>query len=92
MESFYKYQKEGYDAFREGLLHARPALMESFPLKKEGKMVWIDIGGGTARNLEFFPVDVIRKYFKTIIICDISASLLEIAQRRYAIHSFPYSI
>lgn len=82
MESFYKYQKEGYDAFREGLLHARPALMESFPLKKEGKMVWIDIGGGTARNLEFFPVEVIRKYFKTIIICDISASLLEIAQRR----------
>ena len=29
MESFYKYQKEGYDAFREGLLHAKPALIES---------------------------------------------------------------
>lgn len=37
MESFYKYQKEDYDTFREGLLHARPALMESFPLKKEGQ-------------------------------------------------------
>jgi len=82
MESFYKFQKEGYDAFREGLLHARPALMESFPLKKEGGMVWIDVGGGTARNLEFFPVEVIKKYFKTIVILDISASLLEIAQRR----------
>lgn len=82
MESFYKYQKEGYDAFREGLLHARPALMEAFPLKKGGNMVWIDIGGGTARNLEFFPVEVIRKYFKKIVICDISASLLEIAKRR----------
>jgi hypothetical protein len=56
MEAFYKYQKEGYDSFREGLLHARPALMEAFPLKKGGGMVWIDIGGGTARNLEFFSV------------------------------------
>ena len=82
MEAFYKYQKEGYDSFREGLLHARPALMEAFPLKKGGNMVWIDIGGGTARNLEFFPVEVIRKYFKEIVICDISASLLEMAQKR----------
>lgn len=82
MESFYKYQKEGYDAFREGLLHARPALMESFPLKKGGNMVWVDVGGGTARNLEFFKVDVIRKYFKAIYILDVSASLLEMAQRR----------
>jgi betaine lipid synthase len=82
MESFYKYQKEGYDAFREGLLHARPALLEAMPLKKGGNMVWIDIGGGTARNLEYFSVDVIRKYFKSIVIVDISASLLEIAQNR----------
>jgi ubiquinone/menaquinone biosynthesis C-methylase UbiE len=82
MEAFYKYQKEGYDSFREGLLHARPALMEAFPLKKGGGMVWIDIGGGTARNLEFFSVDVIRKYFKQIVIVDISASLLEMAQKR----------
>jgi hypothetical protein len=82
MESFYKYQKEGYDNFREGLLHARPVLMESFPLSKGGNMIWIDIGGGTARNLEFFPIEVIRKYFKMIVIVDISASLLEIAQNR----------
>ena len=71
-----------YDAFREGLLHARPVLMESFPLKKGGMMVWVDVGGGTARNLEYFSVAVIRKYFKAIYIVDISESLLEIAQRR----------
>eukprot|EP01035_Chromulina_nebulosa_P019355 gene19355-25221_t len=82
MESFYKYQKDDYDAFREGLLHARPALMEAFPLSRGGNMVWVDIGGGTARNLEFFTVEVIRKYFKAIYIVDISASLLEIAQKR----------
>jgi len=82
MESFYKYQKEGYDTFREGLLHARGPLLEAFPLNKNGNMVWVDIGGGTARNLEFFSVDVIRKYFKKIVIVDISASLLEIATKR----------
>jgi len=82
MEAFYKYQKEGYDSFREGLLHAKPALMEAFPLKKDGGMVWIDLGGGTARNLEFFTPETIRKYFKKIVIVDISASLLEMAQKR----------
>lgn len=87
MESFYKFQKDGYDGFREGMLHARPALMEALPLtihNSDGsnKMVWIDIGGGTARNLEFFSVPVLRKHFKAIYIVDISASLLEVAQKR----------
>ena len=107
MESFYSCQKDGYDNFREGLLHARPILMESMPLRllerendetksssssskgdntsksnENGKLVWIDIGGGTARNLEFFPIDVIRNHFKKIVIVDISASLLQIATRR----------
>ena len=72
----------GYDTFREGLLHARGPLLEAFPLNKNGNMIWVDIGGGTARNLEFFSVDVIRKYFKKIVIVDISASLLEIATKR----------
>jgi hypothetical protein len=46
----------GYDTFRENFLHARSDLMESVPIRKDGKMVWIDVGGGTARNLEFIPV------------------------------------
>lgn len=46
----------GYDNFRENFLHARSDLMDSVPIKKDGKMVWIDVGGGTARNLEFLPV------------------------------------
>jgi len=82
MEAFYKYQKNDYDAFREGLLHARSNLMEAFPLKKGGGMVWVDVGGGTARNLEYFTVSTIRKYFKAIYILDVSASLLEIATKR----------
>ncbi len=82
MESFYKYQKNDYDAFRENLLHARRNLMEAFPLAKDGNMVWVDIGGGTARNLEYLTVETIRKTFKKIFIVDISASLLEVAKKR----------
>ncbi len=82
MEAFYKYQKDGYDAFRENLLHAKPILIDSIPIKKTGKMVWVDVGGGTARNLEFMSADVIKKHFSKIYILDISASLLEVAQKR----------
>lgn len=82
MEAFYKYQKDDYDTFREGLLHGRPALMEAFPLIKQGGMVWVDVGGGTARNLEYFTPEMVRKYFTRIVIVDISTSLLETAKKR----------
>jgi betaine lipid synthase len=82
MESFYAHQKEGYDAFRERMLAARPWMMYSFPTLRDGGMVWVDVGGGTARNLEFFPPEVARQLFKRIYIVDISTSLLEIAAKR----------
>ena len=44
--------------------------------------MWVDIGGGTARNLEYFTVETIRKHFKKIYIVDISASLLSVASNR----------
>jgi len=52
------------------------------PLKSNCKNVWIDVGGGTARNLEFIPVETIKKYFSQIFIVDVSASLLQVAHRR----------
>lgn len=82
IELFYKYQQDGYDSFREGLLHGRSILMECLPLKKSEKMIWMDVGGGTARNLEYFTPEVLRSCFKTIYIVDISDSLLEVAKER----------
>ena len=88
MEGFYKYQKQDYDSFRENLLHGKAALMESLPLKKgkngnlKGELVWVDVGGGTARNLEYFTIETIRNNFKKIYLLDISASLLEVARVR----------
>ena len=52
------------------------------PLKKGEERVWIDIGGGTGRNLEFVPPEVLRKSFTKIVVFDISASLLKVAERR----------
>ncbi|EKX35615.1 hypothetical protein GUITHDRAFT_97763 [Guillardia theta CCMP2712] len=81
MEAFYESQKDEYDAFRENFLHARSWLADCIPLKEQ-KMVWIDVGGGTGRNLEFFSVKTIRERFSKIYVVDVSLSLLEVAQRR----------
>lgn len=50
--------------------------------KSGGKMVWLDIGGGTARNLEFLTVQTIRDNFEKIMVVDVSPSLLEVARKR----------
>lgn len=41
-------------------------------------MVWVDVGGGTARNLEFFALKTVRQFFAKIYIVDVSRSLLEV--------------
>jgi ubiquinone/menaquinone biosynthesis C-methylase UbiE len=84
MEAFYESQKNEYDSFREQMLYARPVLAECLPLRKlrDGKLVWVDVGGGTARNLEFFSVDTIRANFSKIVVVDVSMSLLEVARKR----------
>lgn len=85
MEAFYESQKDEYDSFREQMLFARPVLAECIPLRRPkngGKMIWLDIGGGTARNLEFLSVQTIRDNFERIIVVDVSMSLLEVAKAR----------
>ena len=82
IEAFYRSQASAYDAFRENFLHARRFLAVSLPLFSRRKLVWIDVGAGTARNLEFFPVETLRRRFEKIYILDISASLLEVARQR----------
>jgi len=82
IEAFYQDQAGGYDSFRENFLHARGPMLTCLPIKQGSENVWIDVGGGTARNLEFIPVETIKKSFKKIYIVDISPSLLEIAKAR----------
>jgi S-adenosylmethionine-diacylgycerolhomoserine-N-methlytransferase len=87
MEAFYEAQAALYDAFREKFLWARSPLAACLPLaplRAGEQRVWIDIGGGTGRNLEFFPPAVLRQCFSKIVVIDISASLLAVAEKRVA--------
>ena len=48
LESFYKHQATGYDAFRKKLLHGRDYIATDTP--KFNKSIWIDMGGGTGAS------------------------------------------
>jgi S-adenosylmethionine-diacylgycerolhomoserine-N-methlytransferase len=87
LESFYAGQSEGYDAFREKLLHGRQALFANAVAGIDApKPVWIDIGAGTGRNLEFVGDAVPR--FEQIHLVDLSQSLLKVASQRVARHQW----
>eukprot|EP00127_Corallochytrium_limacisporum_P000853 Clim_evm5s27 gene=Clim_evmTU5s27 len=78
MDRFYDPIKFQYDGFRERMLHGRPVLMGNLPSQPK---VWYDIGGGTARNIEFIPASVLKNMDK-IVIVDICEPLLEVARTR----------
>jgi S-adenosylmethionine-diacylgycerolhomoserine-N-methlytransferase len=78
LDSFYGGQAEGYDAFREHLLKGRKELYESLPVPENG--VWIEMGGGTAHNLQYLGERISR--LAKVYVVDLSTSLLKIASRR----------
>jgi S-adenosylmethionine-diacylgycerolhomoserine-N-methlytransferase len=78
MESFYAGQAAGYDSFRDRLLQGRRELYASIPIPDGG--VWLDLGGGTAANLEFIGDRLSR--LRKVYVVDLSPSLLEVAQAR----------
>jgi S-adenosylmethionine-diacylgycerolhomoserine-N-methlytransferase len=80
LQRFYAPQAEHYDAFRERLLCGRRELVERLPAPAGGRV--IELGGGTARNLEYFGcrLDGLAEFE----IVDLCPALLEIARRRVA--------
>lgn len=78
MENFYAGQAEAYDDFRKRLLKGRQELYGSIPIPEGG--TWIDMGGGTGANLEFFG-DSLGRLGKVYLL-DLSHSLLEVAKKR----------
>lgn len=77
MSSFYAAQAKGYDAVRENMLVARPEMMSAFGPIKRGH-TWLDIGGGTGRNVHYLRAQL--DCFETIVVLDICPELLEIGQ------------
>lgn len=78
MESFYAGQAGAYDDFRKRLLKGREELWQAIDVPEGG--VWVDLGGGTGSNLEYFGERIER--LKKIYVVDLSPSLLEVARRR----------
>ena len=77
MSAFYAAQAKGYDAVRENMLVGRPDMVSGFGPIKEGH-TWLDVGGGTGRNLHYLRAQL--DLFERIIVLDICPELLEIGQ------------
>ena len=80
LRAFYEPQARDYDGFRERLLHGRRRLIEALPFPAGG--VWIDLGGGTGRNLEFAGerLDTLSQVY----VVDLASPLLAQARARAA--------
>ncbi len=79
MENFYSGQAAAYDAFRRRLLQGREELWSSITLLKQ-PLIWVDMGGGTGSNLEFFGHQVSE--LAKIYVVDLADSLLSVARER----------
>lgn len=77
MSAFYATQAKGYDAVRENMLVARPEMMSAFGPIRNGH-TWLDIGGGTGRNVHYLRAQLDN--FDTIVVLDICPELLEIGK------------
>ena len=82
LESFYQRQATHYDAFRARLLHGREEMVRSAACAAGGG-TWVDMGGGTAANLEFAGDEIVMS-FARIYVVDLCPSLLAVARQRCA--------
>src|SRR5262245_9203219 len=78
LDSFYRRQAAGYDDFRTRLLRGRECLMHDLHVPDGG--TWVDLGGGTASNLEAAASWLPR--LSQVYVVDLADSLLEIARQR----------
>jgi S-adenosylmethionine-diacylgycerolhomoserine-N-methlytransferase len=78
MDSFYGGQADDYDSFRKRLLQGRQELWEQIPTPTDG--VWVDMGGGTGNNLEYFGARI--QDLRCVYVVDLATSLLNVCQKR----------
>mmetsp|Transcript_22828 Transcript_22828/g.74344 ORF Transcript_22828/g.74344 Transcript_22828/m.74344 type:complete len:271 (-) Transcript_22828:71-883(-) len=78
LESFYASQAHLYDGYRHRMLHGRAPMMHALPAR-EGA-TWVDLGGGTGANLEFFNKEMSK--FKAVTLVDLTPSLAKQAEKR----------
>jgi S-adenosylmethionine-diacylgycerolhomoserine-N-methlytransferase len=78
LESFYRNQAELYDSYRHRMLHGRTPMIRAMPAPRGG--VWVDLGGGTGSNLEYFGKSL--NHFSKCVVVDLCPSLVEEAKKR----------
>lgn len=86
LENFYQNQAHVYDLTREYLLKGRQQCLELAVahLTKRQQLVWVDIGGGTGKNIEYMDeIFSIAKHFKAVYLVDLSPLLCEVARKRF---------
>ena len=85
MENFYAGQAQAYDDFRRRLLQGRQQLWQQ--IGDQPGAVWVDLGGGTGANLEFFDPQVLAR-LKKIYVVDLAGSLLKVLEKRIQQHGW----
>jgi S-adenosylmethionine-diacylgycerolhomoserine-N-methlytransferase len=88
LDSFYRGQAQGYDAFRERLLHGRGEMWRALPLPEHGLL--IDMGGGTGANLLY--LDDALAHYRKVYIVDLAISLLQVARQRVQAHGWHHVV
>lgn len=86
MSSFYAAQAKGYNAVREKMLVARTEMMSGFGPIKEGH-TWLDVGGGTGRNIHFLRAQLNK--IDHIVVLDICPELLAIGKENACLSFTP---
>lgn len=79
LESFYGHQAVLYDKFRHRMLHGRNPMLMKMHAPKNG--IWVDLGAGTASNLEYFKKNI-TTHFKKVCVVDLCPSLIDVAKKR----------
>jgi len=74
------------DRFRANFLHGREPLLSACGARLRGvtDMVWMDMGGGTAENVEMMSHILDLSVFRKIYVVDICSALCEVARQKVA--------
>lgn len=88
LELFYETQAHVYDRTRRVLLKGREECLQlaaSHIPTKNGKLVWVDVGGGTGNNIEMMDQYLpLLDNFAHIYLVDLSPSLCNVARKRFS--------
>jgi len=84
LENFYGPQAGAYDNFRAKFLWGRERLIQVSSARLEDRcdLVWVDLGGGTAENVQFMSKYINLKKFSKIYVVDLCSSLCKVAAEK----------